>query len=83
VQVAQRIDRVAAGVERLKHAFGVGKEALSDLGQADATAGTLEQSLAKVAFERLDAGGNGWLGEEQGFGSATKAALVGYLYKRF
>jgi hypothetical protein len=67
----------------LQDAFGVGQEALADLGEANATPGALEQALTEVAFERLDSSRDGRLGEKQCLGGATEAALVSYLYEGF
>ncbi len=83
LQVAQRIDGIAAGVEGLQHALGVRQEAGADLGEPDAAAGALEQPLAKVAFQRLDARRYGWLGKKQRLSSATETALIRHLHKSF
>ena len=40
-------------------------------------------ALAEVALERLNAGGNGWLGKKQRFGRAAKAALICYVHEGF
>ena len=83
LQVAQRVDGVAAGVQGLQHALGVGQEAGADLGEADAAAGALEQALAQVAFQRLDAGRHRRLSQEQRLRGAAKAALVRDLHEGF
>src|SRR4029079_6672743 len=83
LQVAQRIDSVAACVQGLQHALGMRQEAGSNLGQAHAATGALEQTLAEGSLEGLDARGDGWLSQEKSFGRAAKTALVSYLYERF
>ena len=50
LEVAQRLDGVAAGGQRLEDALGVGQEAGAHLCQADAPARSLEEALAQVAL---------------------------------
>jgi hypothetical protein len=76
LEVAQRIDRVTAGVESLQHAFGVRQETGANLGEAHASPGALEEALTEVALEGLDACGDGGLRQEQGLGRAAEAVLV-------
>ena len=62
-------------------ALGVGEEAGADLCEADAATGALEETLPQVAFQGLDAGGDGRLGKKKRLSGAAEAALVGYLYE--
>ncbi len=64
-------------MQGLEDALGVREEAGADLGETDAASGALEQPLAEVALQRLDAGGHRRLGQEESFGGSAKALLVG------
>jgi hypothetical protein len=70
-------------VQRLKDALGVGQETGTYLGQTDASAGALEQALAEVSLEGLNACGDRRLSQKQGLGSPAKATLIGDLNEGF
>jgi hypothetical protein len=83
IAVADGFDGVGAFLDGGEGALGVGHEGDTGIGQGDAAAGPFEETLADFAFERLDAGGHGWLGEKQRLGGAAKGAVVGHLDESF
>ena len=82
VEVAHALDRVAALLQRLQRAAGVRKERRAHLREPHAAAVALEQRLAQIALERLDARGDGGLREEQRVRRLAEGAVLGDLYKR-
>src|SRR3990172_5540258 len=83
LQVPQGIDRVPSLFQGLEYTGGVGQEAAAYLRQPDAAAGPLEQPLAQVSLQGLDAGRHRRLGEGERIGGAGEAPLPSYLNKRF
>ena len=83
LEVAHAVERVAAVLQCLERPPRVRQERRSHLGQPHAAAVALEQRLAEVAFERLDARRHRRLGEEQRLRCLAEAAVLRHLYERF
>ncbi|WBL37591.1 hypothetical protein O0235_02780 [Tepidiforma flava] len=81
--MADGFDGVGAFLDGGEGALGVGHEGAAGIGQGDAAAGAFEEALAELALEGLDAGGDGWLGEEEGLGSTAEGAVVSDLDEGF
>lgn len=72
VAVADRLDCVGAFLDRCEGALSVGHECVPRIGQGDAAAGAFEQAVADLTFQGLDAGGDGWLCQEERFSGAAE-----------
>ena len=83
IAVADGLDGVGAFLDGGERALGVGHEGVPGIGQGDAAAGAFEEALADLAFERLDAGGDRWLREEERFRRAAERAVVRHLDECF
>ncbi len=62
LSVAHRLDGLGAFLDGGEGALGVGEEGAAGVGKDDAAAGALEEALAQLAFQGLDACGDGRLG---------------------
>src|SRR5205809_2801307 len=73
------LQRVAAGDQGAQRALGEGDPGATGVGQAHAVWGAQEKRGAELAFESLQARGQGRLGDEEGLGGPADAAPAGDL----